>query len=121
MYVIVFRVSQFLVSLLPGWPAVSEKSVSLNADTLSDASRASPVSSSSSSELFDTSGSSVVFRIRLRNVLLHVILRLVTNSPSSTASLSPHVGTTINAQSVPSVCIVTDLVGCQEWRVKNLT
>ena len=99
------RVSQFLVSLLPPSSSASEKYVSVGADTSSEMSRVSPVSSSSSNngDLFDVSGSPVVFRIRLRNVLLHVILRLIT-SPQS-ASSSPHGGPTVNAQSV-LCCIV---------------
>jgi len=86
----VFRVSQFIVSLLPTSPAVSEKFVTVSTDTSADVSRASPISSgsSSSSEQFDVSGSPVVFRIRLRNVLLHVILRLTTNSPHSSSAVN---------------------------------
>jgi len=101
------RVSQFLVSLLPPSSSASEKYVSVGADASSEMLRASPVSSGSSSnngDLFDVSGLPVVFRIRLRNVLLHVILRLIT-SPQS-ASSSPHGGPTVNAQSV-LCCIVT--------------
>jgi len=101
------RVSQFLVSLLPPSSSASEKYVSVGADASSEVSRASPVSSGSSSnngDLFDVSGSPVVFRIRLRNVLLHVILRLITSHQS--ASSSPHGSTTVNAQSV-LCCIVT--------------
>ena len=87
------------MSLLPTSPAVSEKSVALSADTSFDLSRASPVGSSvGGTELFDVSGSPVVFRIRLRNVLLQVVLRLATSPPSS--SSSPHSGSAITAQSV---------------------
>ena len=105
MCICVCSVSQFLVSLLPTSPAVSEKSVTVSTDTSPDVSRASPVGSSNSSDQFDVSGSPAVFRIRLRNVLLHVILRLTASSMS--ASNSPHGGATINAQSV-SCHIVTN-------------
>lgn len=92
------------MSLLPTSPALSEKSVTVGADTSFDVLRASPVNISGSSEQFDVSGSPVVFRIRLRNVLLNVILRLTTNSPL--AANSSHSGAAINAQSVLS-CIVS--------------
>lgn len=105
MSVCVSSVSQFLVSLLPTLPAVSEKSVSIAADTSPDVSRASPPAATSSDQ-FDASGSPVVFRIRLRNVLLGIILRLTTGG-SSSASSSPHGGATINTQSVLSHILAT--------------
>lgn len=103
------RMAQFLVSLLPTSPSQTEKSVIIGSDTSPDVSRASPVASSgvgiNGSDLFDVSASPVVFRIRLRNVLLHVILRLATSAPST--SNSQHSGTIISAQSVTIVYIVT--------------
>ena len=101
----VCRMAQFLVSLLP---TQSEKSVTIGTDALSDLSRASPIASnnaSAGSDMFDVSGSPVVFRIRLRNVLLHVILQLTTNA--SSASTAPQSAAIFNAQSVNIVCIVT--------------
>ena len=101
--------AQFLVSLLPTSSAQSEKSVTVATDASpsSDVLRASPVGGSagvSGSDLFDASGSPVTFRIRLRNVLLQVILRLTTNAPST--SSSPHGGNVISAQSVNTVFTV---------------
>jgi len=107
-------VSQFLVSLLPTSPAVSEKSVSIAADTPVDVSRASPPAVTGSDQ-FDSSGSPIVFRIRLRNVLLGVILRLTT---SSGASGSPHGGATINTQSVLATAFRFDDLLCAD--VTNL-
>jgi len=95
----VFRLSQFVISLLPQSPSLSEKSVVLCTDMSLDVARASPVGSAGSSELFDASGSPVVFRIRLRNALLHIILRLASQPTSSS-------GASVNVQLVPYLLIV---------------
>jgi len=102
----VCRMAQFLVSLLPTSSSQSEKSVIINTDASPDLFRASPATSSgiSGSDMFDVSASSVVFRIRLRNVLLHVILRLTTNVPSM--SSSPHTGSVISSQSVSLLSVL---------------
>jgi len=95
--------AQFLVSLLPLSSSQTEKSLIVATDMSADMSRASPGPSVgvSGTELFHVSGSPGVFRVRLRNALLHVVLRLMTNAPAAAAAAnSLHTSTAITAQSV---------------------
>jgi hypothetical protein len=82
----IYRFGQFLVSLLPVTPTAwaNEKSVVVAATNIEIGRRYLTASiSGSSAEPFDTSNSATVFRIRLRNVCLEILLRLVTSPQSS--------------------------------------
>ncbi len=70
------RYGQFMISLLPP-PGTNEKGLNLGPEPVPEGGRRH--SSPTETDLFDPSGSALVYSIKLRNFCLDVLLRLLTS------------------------------------------